>query len=318
MIIGYSIFNNGFHSNYFDTALPTSQIDELTIGSGIYDELYLTLDTTVSMVNEKPSRWFLKTIINPKFKEDIEAGTLDADGHKITELQVYRQKFGEETDWTLIGRFSYEFEHNVYSFIDNSAENGATYRYAIVPIASEIVGELNVSQPVAVEYQGVYLSDNNHNFRLEIDFEMGPIVHNKNFSTMTPLNGRFPVLVYGNQDYRTGEVKFLSVTKNQIETGGTKIDSMAERVQRDAVVNFLNNGQAKILRNDNGEVMIIATSGVKSVPKDGRLMDIHSVEFDYTEIGKVNSQTMTSTGLLGDAMKSSYTYDERGEVVWEI
>lgn len=318
MIIGHSIFNHNFHTRFFDTALPTSQIDELTIGAGIYDELYVSLDTTITKVNEKPSRWFLKTIINPKFKEDIEAGTLDADGHKVTEIQVYRRKVGIESEWTLIGRFSYEFEFNVYSFIDNSAENDATYQYAIVPIATEVVGELTESQPIKVNYSGVYLSDLENNFRLEIDFEMGDVAYNKNFSTMTPLNGQFPIMIYGNQNYRTGDVTFLPITQEQIDTGGTKIDGRAERIQRDSVVNFLNNGQAKILRNDNGEVMIIATSDVKSKPKENQLMDIHSVSFNYTEVGKVDSQTLANTGLLGGAVKSSFTYDERGEIIWDI
>lgn len=318
MIIGYDIFGTSFHSIFADTALPTSQIDELTIGAGIYDEMYITLDTTVAATNAKPSRWFLKTLINPKFNEDLEAGTLSADDHKITEIQIYRRKVGSEMEWVLISRFSYEFEYNVYSFVDNTAENDVVYQYAIVPIAGEVVGELTVSDPVGVEYKGVYLSDMHHNFRLEIDFDMGEVTYNKNSSTITPLNGEFPVMIYGNQNYRTGSVTFLPVTQDQIDTGGKSIDGRAEREQRELVVNFLNNGKAKILRNDNGDVMIIATSGVGSTPKEHQLMDLHSVTFDYTEVGKVSSETLVNTGLVGGVNKSSYTFDERGEVVWEM
>lgn len=318
MIIGYNIFGKGLHGQFFDTAIPTTQIDELTIGAGIYDELYISLDTTISNVNNKPTEWFLKNIINPKFQGNLEAGSLSANNHKVTEIQLYRRKVGDQKDWTLIGRFSYEFKSNVYSVVDNTAENDAYYQYAIVPIADDVTGELTISDPVHVEYKGVYLTDLDNNYRLQIDFEMGDVKYNKNSSTMTPLNGEFPVMVFGNQNYRTGNVTFLPITQEQIDAGGTTIDGRAERIQRDKVVNFLNNGKAKILRNDNGDIMIIATSGVESTPMEHQLMDVHSVAFDYTELGKVNSQTLVGTGLVAGATKSSYTYDERGEVIWDI
>lgn len=318
MIVGYTTFDGSFHSTVFDTAIPTSQIDELTIGPGIYDEMYVTLDTTINAVNERPSQWFLKTIINPRFAENLEAGTLSADNHKVTEIQIYRRKINGSNDWVFIGRFAYEFEYNVYSFIDNTAESGVEYQYAIAPIANEVTGELTLSDPVKVDYSGVFLSDNQNNFRLEIDFEMDDVTYNKNSSIMTPLNGQFPITIFGNQNYRSGSVTFLPISQEQIDSGGSKVDGRLERLQREKVVNFLNNGAAKILRNDNGDVMIITTAGIKSVPKQHQLMDIHSVTFDYTEVGKVDSHTLVNTGLVGGVTKSKTTFDERGEVIWDI
>ena len=318
MIVGYSAYGEDLFSKVWDTPLPTSQLDELMVGAGIYDELYISVDTTISKANVRPDRWYLKNIINAKFQNDLEAGTLDANGHVITMLQVYRREHGRN-DWLLIGQFDYDFDYNVYSVVDITAKNGVTYDYAFVPVSDSVVGEENVSEyPVTVKYNGVFISDLEKNYRLEIDFTQGDVTHNKNSSVMTPLNGEFPVMIFGNQDYRTGNITFLPVTEKQIQSGGTKIDKGAERELRDSVTSFLNNGQAKVLRNDNGDIMIIATNNVKSSPKSSTLMDIHGITFDYTEIGKVDSGTLGKVGLLSHGSRGSYTYDENGDVIWDI
>ena len=134
----------------------------------------------------------------------------------------------------------------------------------------------------------------------------------------TPLNGQFPVIVYGNQDYKTSNITFLPLSETQIKTGGTKVKGREERTIRDSVTSFLNNGKAKVLRNDNGEIMIIASHDVSSTPKSDALMDIQSVSFNYTELGKVSSSTLLETGLVGDVVRSNYTFDEYGNVIWDV
>ena len=144
------------------------------------------------------------------------------------------------------------------------------------------------------------------------------ITYNKNFASFNPLNGEFPVVVYGNQNYRTGNVSFLPLSNEQIESGGMKINPRSEKEVRNSVTSFLNNGKAKVLRNANGDIMIIATNNIKSAVKSQYLPDIQSVSFDYTELGRVDSDTLVSNGLIGDVVKSNYTYDAYGDIVWDL
>ena len=92
MIIGYNFFNKDFHGMVWDTAIPTSEQDELTIGAGIYDQIFVSVDTTIADENVKPDKWNKKNIMNAKFQNDLEAGSLDADGYVITKIQIYRRK----------------------------------------------------------------------------------------------------------------------------------------------------------------------------------------------------------------------------------
>lgn len=318
MIIGYDFFNS-IGNEVFDTALPTSRLDDLIMNSGIYDEMFITLDTEFSKANDKPVGWFLKNIMHAKFEGDLESGSLDADGHIITDIQIYRRIYGDGTNtWTLLGQFKYNNDYNTYSFVDITAENNTTYEYAIVPVANEIVGEKNISEPVLVEYNGTFISDNQNNYRIQFDFEQGDVSYNKDFAEMKPLNGEYPVVIYGNQNYRTGHMSFLPLSDRQIRSKGTKIDGKEERTLRDKVTNFLNNGKSKVFRNDNGDIFIMATSNIKSSPKSPYLPDIQSVSFDYTELGKINSESIVRTGLLGDVVRSTQTFDEYGNVIWDI
>lgn len=318
MIIGYDLFNAP-NNLVFDTALPTNQLNDVTLYNGIYDEMYITLDTAVTKTNSRPKGWFLKNIMHAKFENDLESGSLDADGHVITKIQLYRRDVMSDVDeWILVGQFDYTQDYNTYSFVDITAENDRTYQYAIVPVANTIMGEKTISEQVSVEYKGVFLSDLKDNYKIQFDFTQGETNYNKNSSVFTPLNGQFPVIVYGNQDYKTSRITFLPLSERQIKTGGTKVNGREERTIRDSVTSFLNNGKAKVLRNDNGEIMIIASHDVSSTPKSDALMDIQSVSFNYTELGKVSSSTLLETGLVGDVVRSNYTYDEYGNVIWDV
>lgn len=315
MIIGHSFY--GLEDVVWDTAIPTTQLDTMRMHEGIYDEVYMTLDTNIKD-DGKRENWSLKTIMNSKFENDLEAGTIDGNGHVVTRLQLYRRLYSGTSDWVLIGDTDYSDEFNVYSFVDNTAENGRTYEYAIMPVANKIAGELNKSEPQKVEYEGVYISDTENNFRIELDFQQDTVQHNRNSALITPLNGKYPIAVFGKQDYRTSSLTFLPISQKQFDTGGTDINGRDERTVRDKVTSFLNNGRAKILRNDNGDVMIIASQNVQTDPKETYLPDIQSVKFDYAELGRINSSDLTRTGLVAEAVKSKYTYNEYGDVIWDI
>lgn len=315
MIIGHSFY--GLEDVVWDTAIPTTQLDTMRMHEGIYDEVYMTLDTNIKDDGNR-EKWSLKTIMNSKFENDLEAGTIDGNGHVVTRLQLYRRLYSSTSDWVLIGDTDYTDEFNVYSFVDNTAENGKTYEYAIMPVANKIAGELNKSEPQKVEYEGVYISDTENNFRIELDFQQDTIQHNRNSALITPLNGKYPIAVFGKQDYRTSSLTFLPISQKQIDTGGTDINGRDERTVRDKVTSFLNNGKAKILRNDNGDVMIIASQNVQTNPKETYLPDIQSVKFDYAELGRINSSDLIRTGLVAEAVKSKYTYNEYGDVIWDI
>ena len=256
--------------------------------------------------------------MNAKFENDLEAGTLDADGHIVTKLQIYRRKYLEDKDWLIVGEIDYDIEYNVYTFIDRFAENESLYEYAIVPIAGSVIGDITISEPIKVSYDGVYISDLNNNFKLEIDLSKGAITHNTNMATYQPIGSQYPILSFGNQQYQSGTMAFLPLTEQQIVSGGKQINAKEEREYRNRVTNFLKNGSSKVIRTDSGEMMVVGVNNIQETPKDGWLQDLSEISFDFVEIGKINGETMVDAGLVGTPNKSKYTFDEFGNVEWDL
>lgn len=318
MIIGYDFFSKDLNGNVYDTAISTSHIDEVAMGAGLYDELYISVDTSIDKENKKPQKWQLKTIMNAKFKNDLEAGTLDADGHTVTKIQIYRRKFLEDKEWLIVGEIEYDEKYNVYSFVDRFAQSGTVYEYATVPVANKIVGDITVSEPVSVNYDGVFISDTNNNFKLEIDLSKGTTEHITNVNTMQPLNGAYPIVTTGNQRHKSGSMQFLPLTQRQIDIGGDRINGIDEYEYRSALINFLQERRSKVIRNSNGEIIVASISNIKSLNREGYLDDLADVSFDYVEIGAMNNETMTKAGLVSTPSKSQYTYDENGDVDWSL
>jgi len=313
MIVGYNFF--GFEEGaVFDTPICTEMIDELRLNEGTYDEVYVDLDTSVSDVPSKPTAWSIQTIMDAKFTGDLDAGSLGADGFKVTRVQLYRTVYGTE-NWELVTEFDYDEAYNMYNFTDRYVQNGVTYQYAIVPVANEVMGERLVSDTVDVSYHGIFLTDRKENKRLEFDITLGDISHNTNSSVNEPLNGQFPIVVFGNSNYRSGNLSVLPISDATKNLYGAGIDKMQEQINRTSWLDFLNNCKAKVLRIDSGVLMLVVTMNAKETHMDGdNLRDLATLSFDYTEIGKLTHEMMQNNDLLATTDRGKFTFNDYGEV----
>jgi len=86
VIVGYTYFGKDMDGNVYDTAIPTSEIDEVTLSDGMYDELFTSVNTEIDKTNERPDGWEIKTIMDAKFNDSLEAGSIDGSGHKVTKI----------------------------------------------------------------------------------------------------------------------------------------------------------------------------------------------------------------------------------------
>jgi len=300
----------------YDTAIPAPYLDELTMGAGIYDELYVTLDNSKTEENVKPDYWDIRDIMNAEFSGSLEAGTLSESGNTVDKIQVYRRKYLSGEDWLLIGEFDYAKEFNIYTFIDRLAEQGAKYEYGLLPVSGTILGDLTLSPPIDVNFDGIYLSDTENNFHMEVNYDPSTVEHHTNKAEIQPLNGAFPVVVFGSENYRSGTLKFMPLSHEIIDGYNPKIDGIHERTYRQRIIDFINNRKPKVLRNEDGEVMVVVTSGLKSDAfGKGQLEHVKELTFDFTEIGKLDYDTMADGGLIGTAGRSNYTFDEDGNAV---
>jgi hypothetical protein len=174
------------------------------------------------------------------------------------------------------------------------------------------------SEAIFAQYKGIYLTDKTQNKKLEYDIDLGDITHNDDSATIQPLNGRFPITVFGDANYRSGHLSVLPLSKSTQNMYGSGVDKAAEQAERQSWIDFLTNHKAKVLRMDNGVLMLVTTKGlIESHKQQDMLRDLASLGFDYTEIGNVDFDNLSTNGLISDATVSKYSYDENGELHYE-
>jgi len=314
MIIGYNFF--GFEEgSIFDTPICTDHLDELRMGEGVYDEVYVDLDTSVPNTKEKPITWHIRTIMDAKFTGDLDAGDIGAEGFKVTHIQLYRAIDGTE-NWEPIAIFEYNPDYNVYNYVDRYVQNGVTYKYAIVPVANEVLGEKLYSDPVESSYVGIFLTDRKNNLKLEYDTSITGIGYNTVSSTNESLNSQYPIVVMGQTRYRTGNLTSLPLSESTIKMYGSDIDVMAEAVNKAKWVDLITNGKAKVLRMDTGNHMLVATTNVKEDSKGGdQLRSLSTLSFDFIEIGKLDYDSLVENNLMSTIEVAKSTFDDYGEVI---
>ncbi|MBK1611798.1 hypothetical protein [Bacillus cereus] len=313
MIISYNFF--GLEEGcIWDTPICTDHMDELQISEGIYDEAFLTLDTNIVDDTAKPTNWTLQTLMDAKFTGDLDAGSVGADGFKVTKILIYRTVVGT-FKWEAIAEFDYDPDYNVYDYVDRFTENGALYQYAIVPVANEVLGDKLISDEVKSEYEGLFLTDKYENKRFEYDVSLGDIAYNTVSSVNQPIDGQFPIVVFGNSKYRSGNLSVLPLSKNTVALAGQSIDRLAEQVNRQDWMDFLNNGKAKVLRMDSGVLMLVVTHNASLSHMEGSLRDLANISFDFTEIGELNFNNMVKNDLISSAHMQKMTFDDDGGVI---
>lgn len=318
MIIGHTFFGHGMEGVVYDTAIPTDELDEVWLGEGMYDEVFVSLDTSINSTNEKPTGWQLKTIMDAKFNGSLEAGSIHGGGHKVVKLQCYRREYkAVDNDWTLIAQWDYDQDYNTYTITDRFIQNGKTYQYAIVPLAKDIQGDKVTSEPIAAVFKGNFISDLQHNYAMNLNFRFGDLKYNKNTSIQTTLSGQFPIVTQGGQNYRSGTATFLPLTKQQELGLKNSLDTKEELRNRNQIIEFLNNGKIKVIRRDDGDIMAVATNDINLQPLSDSFDELSNVTFSFTEVGKLDYNTMEKSCLIATAGLSNFTYDEHGEIIFD-
>lgn len=298
-----------------DTPVCTDMLDEIQVNGGKYDDIFIDLDTEgITNNTARPDRWTMTTIMNAEFEGNLDAGSIGGNGFKVTNVQLYRTIAGIE-NWQPIATFEYNEDFNVYSYIDRYVSNGTEYRYALVPIANQINGEMLKSDTIKSEYEGIFLTDRNENRRFEYDIVLGDIVYNQSFSISQPINGAYPIVVFGNSKYRSSNLSVLPLSRSTVEMAGGGIDKIAEQVNRQEWLDFINNGKAKVLRMDSGLLALVVTHEATITHKEGQLKDLASISFNYTEIGELNFENIVRNALVSGTYTQKSTFDDFGGVI---
>lgn len=218
------------------------------------------------------------------------------DGVTYDTLRVKRRKLGSFT-WTTIREIDISDNRSsaTMDFYDYYALGRKTkYQYAIVPVSAGTEQNIAVAQ-VESDFNGAVLADLSTHYMVGLDVKVDNVERVRDSSVVTTLSSKYPYVFYGSEsNYYTGQfsgtvIKYL---------GNDQFDFDNSPVYRDEMINWLTNGEPKVLKIWDGRGWIInVTSNVSQNADDHP--DKVAIGFSFTEVGDLNSTTdLKNCGLI--------------------
>ena len=297
MIIGFNAF--GEESNLaFDNRLCHTNYNKLEMTGGVIDQIYIDEDITIPYSNVKPNEWRYNTVINAKFKNSLEGGSVEANNIQIEKIRFQKRKW-DELEWQDVAEIEYKpNEKLLYETIDKYIANDFIYQYSIVPMTSTIMGNRIISDEITAKFEGIFISDKDSNYKLLYDIELSDIENNISNAIFEPLNAQYPIVVHSNLDYETFDITSTFVSAETAKTGGSNIDIRMERLGKDRLLKFMKNGKPKVYRDHHGRLKLVSVIGKpKEIPYN-EIGGIAKLSFSLVEIGDMDSETLKANNLL--------------------
>lgn len=277
---------------------PTNieKLDSVKIENAVYNDLLVTEDITSAFSTEVPEDWDIYTILLATFNNTLQAGSIDYSLDDIDYIRIKRRKYGD-FDWETIFEQKIEtLQDLVFSGEDYFAMNETEYEYAWVPVLSGAEGNY-ITQQIESKFRGVYIADADVIYKMSAGVSYGPSEQTQLVAVYNPLGKQYPIYVSnGATNYQTGSVTAKIIGDYE----DTHIFDRKEMVQqKNAMLKWLTNKRAKVLKDFNGNIWLIYITGSPSVSYDAQWGNgMMEISFQYGEIGDAdNGDDMRNVGL---------------------
>lgn len=295
MMIGLDFF--GYEDgSIFNTQIAHTDYSSLEIYGGLIDHLYVDKNLNVNNDTDKNELFYYSTVILSSFSGNLEAGSISNYGIEIDRIRFQKRK-SDELYWTDVAELEYDSPNKtLYEALDKYIQNDFEYEYSLVPVTDEILGLRVKSKPIVAEYDGYFISDKDNNFQLLFNAEMSPIDHVNPSTVFEPLNSRFPIISYGNLDYRQSSISAVILSPISYNSGSINIK--AEKMNREKIMKFLKSRKPKVFRDQNGEIMLMTITDNPKEDPNNKVAGVASVSFSFIEIGEMTSEGLRKNGLI--------------------
>ena len=219
-------------------------------------------------------------------------------GGDVKMLKLKRRKYGD-FNWVTLNSATI-IPTRPYDVVwhDNLAQSGVTYEYAVVPVSSGLEGRY-VTDNILAQFNGLFICSKDKIYKLYEGIAYGSGQREQKVGVFEPYGRKYPIVTSNaNINYDTGSFSGLILPENYMETG--KIDRKAIVERKDAILDFLTNKSAKIIKDFNTNIWLCMITGSPSVTYENSLgMGVVSIDASWVEIGDVNnSSDMYSAGFI--------------------
>lgn len=196
------------------------------------------------------------------------------------------------------------YEKNVNStdisitYDDYFCASGVNYTYRIVPIIRQgdydkICGSSTTTTTTTTNFQKVYITDGTESYGFISGVSNDSLTLNQQVSTTIPIGTKYPITIQNSDtNYQSGTIAG-NILPTDYEDRRIFTDNEARqnmRMFRQKIQSFFTNGNAKILKDWNGNIWVIALTDTPTITFDANSdMSIASISCNWVEVGDINS-----------------------------
>ena len=262
--------------------LQNGHFNHLTIYSDIVEE-YTTPKTTW----EEPMQF------NCNFNNNLNAGNM-ASTANITDIAV-KKRTADSNVWLPIYtkhiNSTDDFHFEIY---DPYCMNHRNYIYAIVPMNNGVEGEYYTAE-IFSSFDGFYIGDEDNCFRVMVNVNYDA-TDTTEYGLLQPLNKKYPIVIKnGITRYNKGTLNSAVMGYKYMKTRKFNTEDIAK--MRNDLVNFLNDGEIKVVKDWTGNIAIVQKIGEVTRGLNAQT-GYSTIGFTWVEQGQVNDKTLYEEGKL--------------------
>jgi hypothetical protein len=285
MIIGVTPFKTNLNSSVFHTRIGLSDYLNMEIRECLLDEIYIDENVNLPYTKEKPISFLYSTILNAKFKNNLEAGNIQANGFNVEYILVQKRQI-DSTKWTDVAKIKANSSVSYFEILDRYISLNEEYEYTVVPITQNIYGTRSDGNTIKTHFNGMFLSDKDHNYAFMCNVNYNDITHNNPKKTHQTFGSKYPVVIYSDINYSEFNVKALIITYDELSG---KLNLKVNKTHRKQVIDWLNNGKPKVYRDNRGDLKIVTVSdNITEHPVEGK-EQLNDITIGLVEIGDINT-----------------------------
>ena len=262
-------------------------IEQIKIQNAIYNDFYITSDVISPYNTTPPTEWDIYTLLWATFNGTINAGSVDYTTADVDSIRIKRRKAGE-IEWATIYEQKIKTASDfLFSGEDYFAQNGEIYEYAWVPVLAGNEGNYIVKS-IESKFKGVFIADADTIYKFYAGVAYGTSQQTQLVGIYNPIGQQYPIYVTnGATNYQTGSVT-AKIVGNYETTHVLDRKEMVE--EKNALVKWLTNKKAKILKDDNGNIWLVFITGAPAVTYNAQWgNNMMEISFQWGEIGNPDS-----------------------------
>lgn len=287
--------------NALDAApVQPDTLTESVLTGGIFDHWNITRNIVSEYSPDIPTVFDFLTIMNANFNGNLNAGNIDFALDSIDGFNIKRRKVGTFNWINLYYVPVSDISDFNITYNDNLAQSGVEYEYALVPVVGGVEGNY-ISDTIGTEFDGVFICDANTIYQFYAGVQYGTSSRVQKVGVFEPFGRQYPVVVSnGATNYESGSISGQVLSQGYLKNG--EFNRIAMVNEQNALVNFLTNKKAKIIKDWNGRIWLCVITSAPSIEYEKASgMALATVGVDYAEIGDSNNQTdLYNAGLVSE------------------